>query len=235
MKLALHNSLQNNSARFTQNYSLAFDGTDDRVVLNQAINYTTFSISIWVFVVAGSGNRAIYDGRDGGNDGIVIYVDAAEKIIISINGNKITQSAAIIGAWQHIGVTYNGSTIQLYVNALTVQTSSASTTVSTSQAASLGGKSWTSGQFFDGGIDEVAFFNSVLSENEITTIYEAVNTGGAVLDLTKDTSDYGSSANSLDYYRFEEGSGTLVTNLGSRGVAGTISGAAYESDSYPGA
>jgi hypothetical protein len=225
----------------TNNYSLAFDGTDDFVELNQVFNYTTFSISVWLKIPDSSGTRVFFDGRDSGGDGTTLYTSgSSDKVIISINGQALTQTTAIRDAWQHIGVSYDGSTIKLYSNAVTVQTKSTTQTVAVTETGRLGAKAFGLGDpipvalQFAGRMDEFAFFSSVLTGAEFVEIYEAVNTDGLVLDLTKDSGDYASSSDLLDYYRFE-GPGTSATNKGSRGVAGTVSSATYDAADYPGA
>jgi len=231
MKLGLGLPSINKGKSFESNYSMSFDGTDDYVDLNNPFNYTTFSIAMWLKVTNVAGTRAFFDARDGGSDGVVLFCGSNDKVQFYVNGGNIVQTTAITGAWQFIGVTFDGSTAKLYSNAVTVQTASTSQTIATTTNARLGARSFTSPTLpHNGLIDEFATWNVVLDGNDMSEIYEAVDTDSKVLDLTKNTGGYDKSSSLLDYYRFEEGAGTTVQNLGSRGVAATPNGAVFSTD-----
>ena len=78
-------------------------------------------------------------------------------------------AAVALNTWTHLAVTFDGSTLRMFVNG--VQVSSAS--VAGSMGAStgplrIGGDSvW--GEYFKGQIDEVRIYNRALSPGEIQT------------------------------------------------------------------
>tara|TARA_R100001463_G_scaffold3338_3_gene13661 strand:- start:855 stop:1766 length:912 start_codon:yes stop_codon:yes gene_type:complete len=75
-----------------------------------------------------------------------------------------------------------------------------------------------SGACFEGLINEVGVWNKVLSEECFSEIFEAVNTGGSVLDLTKDSGDYTNSGDLVGLYRGDSIDGTTATNVADAGT-----------------
>jgi hypothetical protein len=87
-------------------------------------------------------------------------------------GNTSVQT----GQWYHIATTYDGSTVNLYVNGQLDGTAPASGTVATSpQPLRIGGDE--TGWFFNGLVDEVSLYNRGLSGSEIQAIYNAGSAG----------------------------------------------------------
>jgi hypothetical protein len=74
-----------------------------------------------------------------------------------------------INAWTHLAVTYDGSTLRMYVNGVLVNSESASGSIQASSSPfRIGGTSiW--GEYFRGLIDEVRVYNRALSAGEIST------------------------------------------------------------------
>jgi len=72
---------------------------------------------------------------------------------------------------------------------------------------------------FEGMINEAAVWNKILDEDAFSKIFEAVNTDGAVLDLSKDDGDYDYSGDLVALYRATDGiSSTTAINLVSPGT-----------------
>ncbi len=79
------------------------------------------------------------------------------------------------------------------------------------------GSTWTPGTSligapFEGMINEAAIWNKALDTDAIEEIFEAVNTDGAVLDLTKDSGDYDYSGNLVGLWRASDASGTTAVD-----------------------
>ncbi|HXT31310.1 MAG TPA: peroxidase family protein [Vicinamibacterales bacterium] len=78
-----------------------------------------------------------------------------------------------IGAWTHIATTYDGTTQSFYVNGVLVGTSnpvvagSLNTIAVSNGALRIGGDASSTGEFFNGMIDEVRVYNRALSAAEI--------------------------------------------------------------------
>ena len=61
-------------------------------------------------------------------------------------------------------------------------------------------------------INEAAIWNKALDADAIEEIFEAVNTDGAVLDLTKDSGNYDYSGNLVGLWRASDANGTTAVD-----------------------
>src|SRR5204862_4954276 len=105
-----------------------------------------------------------------------------------------SSGAPVVGAWQHVVATYDGATANLYVNGTLVGTASAAVAnwiPNTQMAFRLGGTALTGNlsdgpadsatgisgnRQFDGWIDEVAYYPTLLSPSQIAAHYSAATT-----------------------------------------------------------
>lgn len=87
---------------------------------------------------------------------------------------KISSIAVTAGVWNHIVLTYDGSTLAGYLNnsAISGTSTSGSGTSGLTSQTSLGGYSQLS-SFAPGIVDEVGVWSRVLSAGEVSTIYNA--------------------------------------------------------------
>lgn len=140
------------------------------------------------------------------------YLDAGV-----IRGGTVTT-----GAWHHIVGTFDGSNATLYVNGVRVSSRAISgyqpngarpfRIGTTSFEGLLGPNAGNRG--FDGWLEEVAFYGSVLSPNEIAAHYAAATTNGA---------GYASmvlAKNPIGYWRLNEPGNPPAVNLGTLGSNG---------------
>ena len=231
--ISLRNSTSLPSAKkeFTDDWSLSFDGVDDSVVLRSAFSLVTHSISFWVKVGDGTGNRAIFDGRDGSNDGIFIYTPTNDKINYKISsGASLVQTTATTEAWQHIVCTYDGTTQKLYVNGSLNASQAVSVGVNTTQPAMIGSKSFASGTYWLGLINDFALFGAELTEAEVLQIYNS----GEPFQLNCNHANYTSAAYLKGYYIFENESGgtdsAIINDYSPLNNYGTKSGTTFSSD-----
>ena len=219
---------------FTNNFSLDFDGTDDLVSAGNVLGFErtdAFSISAWVkrnssknqMIVSkrlSSGNLTGYSLRiTNSTNQLQVQLRSAGSNRLILNG-----STALDTNWNHVVLTYDGSSnisgLNVYVNGSNDNGSTTGTlslSILNSAEFNIGAEN-NNDDFFDGNIDEVALFNSELSSTNVSTIYNS----GIPGDL--------SSLSPLSWYRFEEGSGTTATDSGTGGNNGTISGATYSSN-----
>jgi len=56
---------------------------------------------------------------------------------------------------------------------------------------------WGASRFFDGMLNDIAFFSNALSASELTAMYNS----GAPIDLTSDSGNYSSSSSLVGYWR----------------------------------
>ena len=180
--LGLGNILSKGGAlqKFPNEYSFNFDSSNDYLQLPIPFSYTNHTISAWYY--ANSGDKYLFDARDSGSDGIALAVNANGTLWYAVRGsggNSVTSSSGSLNAWNHVAVTYNGSTAKIYLNGSEVGSGTFSDTISTTTNARIGAISYTTSGYFDGLIDEVALWDTALSASTISKI------ASKPVDLTK--------------------------------------------------
>jgi len=75
-----------------------------------------------------------------------------------------------INTWSHIATTYDGANQRFYVNGILVGTTPGAGSITVSNGAlRIGGNNSSTGEFFQGFIDEVRIYNRALSAADIAT------------------------------------------------------------------
>ena len=125
------------------------------------------------------------------------------------------------GGWYHVVFTFDDSSnrLRLYINGSRVaQESYSGSTVNQNSEFSIGRRHDTNGGYYEGKIDEVAYWNTELDANAISALYNS----GTPLSASSNSGNYDNSGNLVMYYKFEEnlndseGSFTLTgINIGS--------------------
>ena len=206
------------------NNALHFDGSNDVVTVANASGQistgTNYSMSCW-----------IYPTKNGGPNGIVGFRNNvnADFYLLQLNNTSmecrfrnssgtvfdIVYTGYTLNQWQHYVFTYDGSTLTLYKNGVSVGTQAASGSITTTtENLLIGNLIWQTSNFQYGGrVDEVSLWDKTLSASEVNCIY-----------------NYGidpASANLKLYYDFNHG----VANSNNSGIttlidrAGNINGA----------
>ena len=209
---------------FTNTFSLRFDSVDDHVDTNSVkfSGASVFTISCWFNMNSiRTINSLMTNWHSGKTNYILRYNNGVNgfQFYVSTTGTVAALTSYTItpdtDRWYHIAGIYNGSNIALYLNGDQVGTPTSLTgTVLSNTNTDVIAK--RDSEFFDGNIDEVAYFTSDQTSN-IETIYN----GGVPGDL--------SSLSPVAWYRFEEGSGTTAIDSGTGGSDGTH-GATYSTN-----
>src|SRR6202023_2095995 len=100
--------------------------------------------------------------------------------ITTSNGGfgMLVPNATVADVWQHVAATYDGSTMTIYVNGVSVGTPvSATGTINAVTNDLLIGKNIVNGESFPGLVDEVELFDRALTQSEVQTIYDAGSVG----------------------------------------------------------
>ena len=173
----VQNATRSASGRFGG--ALSFNGSNASVLVPDAASLRLtagMSLEAWVnpTVVTnwrtvilkeapGTLSYALYAGTssNAGPDGELVIGSAAP---VATSSTRLT-----LNTWSHLALTYNGSTLRLYVNGAQVGSVAATGSIMTSSGAlRIGGNSiW--GEWFSGLIDEVRIYNRALSTSEIQT------------------------------------------------------------------
>ncbi len=175
-------------------YAAKFNGASSYINLGSGVSsYTSgnFAVSFWAYATGASGSTAVSSVASGGwnSNLFVIYVgdtaiNGAAKVYW--NGGTIATAAAastVTNGWHFFAVTDNGGTMNIYIdgaNAAAGSVSGTITAVSTFIGAADDDGSPT--QFYPGEISNVQIYNSSLSQNEITSLYDE-GIGGAPIVL----------------------------------------------------
>ncbi|WP_347720315.1 LamG-like jellyroll fold domain-containing protein [Candidatus Nanohalovita haloferacivicina] len=212
--------------------ALDFDGsTSDKVVLSgdSLDGLESFSISLWI-KTSKSGTQGIVSGANSNTDNaLVFYLYDDNRLRTYLNNNQNTYATPSLedGSWHHLGWVRNSSENQeyLYVDGdlMDVRTPGSSNPLNIStdglmlgqEQDSVGG-GLTSGQAFDGKIDEVKFFNGTLTSSEISLLYERSPDNPGNSTSMSVTMDYRNSTHLFDtsfYENHAEASAGSSTSL----------------------
>ena len=189
------------------NYSLAFDSSDDYVSVGTSIDAgTTSTFSLWIKRDDPTNNATSLLGEDDNASDYLLYINKHYGLYVRTGSHaylyedSATTTAINTTDWIHIAVVRETVTGKVYINAVLVQTEvddgsgnawSANTTFDT-----IGAKPDGSGAF-GGNIDEVAVWNTALSAGDISALYQAKG--------TSNLNDDGNSANLKGWWRMGDG------------------------------
>jgi hypothetical protein len=158
--------------------ALSFNGTNAQVVINDSASlHLTTAVTLEAWVNPSS-------APTGWQDVLYKAVDNYFLEAGSTNGNKpgtgvlLTSSAEPLAygpaaltasTWTHLAMTYDGTTLKIYVNGALVTSTTQTGTITTSTNALQIGGDTTYGQYFKGLIDEVRVYNIALTQAQIQT------------------------------------------------------------------
>lgn len=151
-----------------------FDGSTSELDISGSMTFGTVgSVSLWIKV---DSTPAGYEYMIGFNDGSLnnrlwIHTHALNQILVRLGtaGEFNTGETYTQGTWAHIVLTFDGTTAKIYKD--TVQIGGDYTFSSTINPTILDIGHRASGNHFDGKLDNIQFFNRVLTSVEIATIF----------------------------------------------------------------
>jgi len=239
---------------FANQYSVSFDGTDDRMNVGTGVNPTgSATVSMWfrrTGSVSGYGGALIETnniykmGFD--NTFAISLKNGTDLTLESYNSttgtytNPVAAGVVSTNTWYHLALvlTYTDSSTssaQFYIDGSTV---GSAITLSGRTLAGLNegfviasyfvNNSYS--YFFPGEVDELSIFNSALSASDISTLRGGASAGtlGVPADI--------SSLNPVGWWRMGEndgGTGTTITDQGSGGNNGTLTNGPTFSTTVP--
>lgn len=147
---------------------LSFDGNDwvdcgTDSSLNISGNRT---VEAWLYVDSFSVTRGVFVFK---NNNFGVYVlNPSGVVMIWARPGSDNNTGYILSTstWYHLALTYDGTNIKLFVNGL-LEYTTARTINPTGNAFWIGSDTNGAGNYFDGMIDEVRFYNRSLSYSEI--------------------------------------------------------------------
>ncbi|MBC7384022.1 MAG: T9SS type A sorting domain-containing protein [Bacteroidia bacterium] len=186
---------------------IQFDGTDDYVLIPAAANLipsTNFTVEAWVrpsnIITIGT----LYSKDSTINDTsltINMLGITPQVIMRTVNGyvNMVASSSGTVFSWTHVAVTYDGVNLRLYVNGDT-----AGVVAITGAVKSLAGPTYLGRRAgiqnpANMGMENFKFWNIARTESQIR------------LGMHHKTPAL-STANLMEYLRFDEGTGTVLAD-----------------------
>ena len=218
------------------NYVLDLNGSNEAAYVDDdpAFETTDFSIQAWVdpSSLPSTGNQAWFVNKNrvyrvgldnNGGTTKIIAQHRSGGTYENIEGSTLSDAS---GGWYHVVFTFDDSSnrLRIYVNGSKInQESYSGSTVNQNSEFSIGRRHDTNGGYYNGKIDEVAYWNTELDANAITALYNS----GTPLSASSNSGNYDNSGNLVMYYKFEEnlndskGSFTLTgRNIGSSDYVG---------------
>jgi hypothetical protein len=205
---------------FSNTKSLLFDGVDDTVSIpSLPSTFTDLSISFWLKKGVDSTNAYVFARntsqwlifQNGTNNSL--------KYRLITNGGTYTKigGAILDSQWHHCAFVWDGSanTFDIFEDGVKIGTSTTTSGSLISSTAVAYIFSFANGApYSSGNIDELAIFDSALSQTDITSIYNS----GVPNDI--------SSLSPLSWWRCGDGdTAPTLTDNGSASNNGTINGA----------
>ncbi len=163
------------------NQYLHFDGVDDYTELTNGASYVngsnTISMAGWFYtdeLIYGSGMMSIRGGGTGNGEMYLIQLNngTVECRVITTTGlHQVVAPAGTIqaGVWQHVAWVFNETTVELFVDGISVGSSPASGTFQSMDRPFTIGKCLQPGFnfIFKGRADEVSLWNTALTQTQI--------------------------------------------------------------------
>jgi len=187
---------------FTNAYSAAFDGANDRMTVNYQLP-SSFTVSYWINRSA-AGTRYAFDARDASNTSAIYVHTSDQGSGYKLISNAFDDSSEIsINAWHHIAITYSSSASEckLYVDG-SLDNTKGSVSLGTAASTLTIGTRYTHFAYLLGNMDEFAVWDSVLSAGNVSAIYNS----GVPSDI--------SSLNPTKWWRMGDGTDPVADGSG---------------------
>ncbi len=167
--------------------ALSFDGVDDRINVadSSSLDLTNgMTLEAWVHPDQNAGWRTVVMKEAGGDLAYSMYSSAwsdRPSGHVFTGGERDTRAPASlpVGTWSHLAVTFDGTTLRLYVDGTQVSSTAVGGTVLTSTGALRIGGNAIWGEYFKGMIDEVRVYSRALTATEIQRDRDAAVTAGS--------------------------------------------------------
>ena len=218
------------------NYALDFDGTNDYVSANgvatelDSSTNLPLSVSAWVYPENGTKEQLVfgfYKNNAFANGPSVWFGGSNYKFAHWDSLTTVHSSSTYaINNWHHVVLTIGSDRDGvLYVNGSSAATFSGVFNSGGLDMFSIavdydtsGGTAGNKSQYFDGKIDEVAVWNDELSAADVTALYNS----GNGLKASANSGNYDNSADLVGYWKFNEGTGSTLTDNTSNSNNGTL-------------
>jgi len=203
---------------FSQNGGLHFDGINDYVTIPEKAGMLTsnpFTVEFWLKPTGSLAQTpfVLRKTNDNYTSGLEIYLAPNGNGLLEADLFKNGAGSGVFysfpsswtNQWHHVAVSFDGTTLRLFIDGLQVGTTAASGLSQTTNGAPiyLGAYDATGSMNFPGVLDELRFWNTAVSQSQIQA------------NMNKEIS--ATTANLVAYYRFNQGilggTNTAITTL----------------------
>jgi hypothetical protein len=159
------------------NSSYNFNGTNNDISL--PIGFTTGSasksFSVWFYLTNGTYNFVLDGGTSVNGKSFGLFWNTNPTINkLTFHGDGATYDYEFadinFNQWYHTVITYDGTTVKSYLNGVYIGSKNATLNTSTTSNIKVGCRNNTSAYFL-GKIDDIGVWNSTLTQQEITNLY----------------------------------------------------------------
>ena len=163
--------------------AFSFDGVDDSVIVGDhaSLQPVTMSTAFWINLdqLPAIGTTDVVLSKYAAWRGWTAIIAANGLPVFRVHrpdlsdpnggvGIDTTSSVPMpIGAWTHIACSYDGATARIYVNGKLCGSTAFAGYEPSPGSLRIGAASWYEGEFIDGQLDDVQFFNRALTLREI--------------------------------------------------------------------
>lgn len=180
------------------NSAYSFNGSSDFIsgAANTTFTQKPMTFSFWFYKTA-AGNLCNYGGNNI-EPGMSIFsvgtYGSSIDVKLSSDGTKIGLGRSIpagvasenelvlssnyaLNSWNHVVVTYDNSTVKVYINGINLGSLNYATSTTIANTTWYIGKSnpsiWACVQYMKGKIDDLTIYNRILNDSEIATLYSS--------------------------------------------------------------
>jgi len=213
----------------TNSHSLFLDGTDDHAEVTGSSDIqisNPLTVSAWIYptsTASPSEWRTIisWGSASGGRGRFLQLSGTSNNLTFGTYQSSVTSSTSLsLNTWYHVAATVTSGETKLYIDG-SLDTTGSNTlnsfTYSKTHVGELYYSQTTAARHFAGNIDELALFNSVLTADEVSQLYNF----GNPFDLNSDAGNYTSSANLKAWWRMgdgtENGLGSTIHDMSTNG------------------
>lgn len=137
-----------------------------------ALNASSFTVEAWVLTSASGAVQSIVESRSAAGVGYALTLSATGMPQFTIAGSASAGTVAVNdGAWHHLAGTYDGTTAKLYVDGVLVDSDARTLAPNVSVGVYIGRQGYTSAQFLNGSVDEVAIYQAALTFDQVVGSY----------------------------------------------------------------
>jgi len=155
-----------------------FSLADNRLDVPVLGSYPQHTVELWIYATSLGGLRSMFSTDAWGSNRLHYNLNGAqvEHAMAAPTQNVNTGNIIVTGQWYHIVSTYdagNNGDVETYVNGVNqnVGTHNHTQPINMDSGGEIG--TWTSSREVQGFIDEVAFYDSVLTPAEVQAHYDA--------------------------------------------------------------